>query len=70
MGYKIICGVSTADAVTDISGRGVGLDAVKSYVERIGGSVGIVSQGPVVDGQMPIAFQVKIPLKAGVKSSA
>ncbi len=31
-------GFSTADEVTELSGRGVGLDAVKRYVESFGGS--------------------------------
>lgn len=32
-------GVSTADQVTAISGRGVGMDVVKSNIERIGGTI-------------------------------
>jgi len=32
-------GLSTADQVTAISGRGVGMDVVKSNIERIGGSI-------------------------------
>ena len=32
-------GVSTADQVTAISGRGVGMDVVKSNIERIGGAI-------------------------------
>ncbi|MCB8883663.1 chemotaxis protein CheA [Acidisoma cellulosilytica] len=36
-------GFSTADKVTQISGRGVGLDAVKSAVEAVGGHVAIES---------------------------
>lgn len=32
-------GLSTAPAVTDVSGRGVGLDAVRARVESLGGSV-------------------------------
>jgi two-component system chemotaxis sensor kinase CheA len=36
-------GVSTADAVTDVSGRGVGLDAVKRTVEAVGGALEIES---------------------------
>lgn len=34
-------GFSTADAVTEVSGRGVGMDAVKSFLEREGGDVRI-----------------------------
>ncbi len=32
-------GFSTADTVTDLSGRGVGLDVVKSKIEGLGGSI-------------------------------
>jgi len=34
-------GFSTASAVTDLSGRGVGMDSVKAAVERLGGRVAI-----------------------------
>lgn len=37
-------GVSTAHDVTDVSGRGVGLDVVKEQVARLGGRVRIVSE--------------------------
>ena len=37
-------GVSTAEKVTDISGRGVGMDVVKRYIENAGGSVTIGSE--------------------------
>jgi len=36
-------GFSTVDAVTQISGRGVGMDVVRTNVERIGGSVEMTS---------------------------
>ncbi|MDE2600215.1 MAG: HAMP domain-containing protein [Rhodocyclaceae bacterium] len=35
-------GFSTASKLTDISGRGVGMDAVKSFIERMGGTLAIV----------------------------
>lgn len=37
-------GYSTAVAVTDLAGRGVGLDAVKAYVQSVGGSFTIRSE--------------------------
>lgn len=37
-------GFSTAEAVTDVSGRGVGMDAVKSFVEGVGGSIDVSTQ--------------------------
>jgi two-component system chemotaxis sensor kinase CheA len=36
-------GFSTADAITDISGRGVGLDVVKSAIESLKGSIRVES---------------------------
>jgi two-component system chemotaxis sensor kinase CheA len=35
-------GLSTADQVTEVSGRGVGMDAVKGFLEKEGGSVHVV----------------------------
>jgi two-component system chemotaxis sensor kinase CheA len=37
-------GFSTAGAVTDLSGRGVGMDAVRTSVARVGGAVTIESE--------------------------
>ena len=54
-------GLSTAERVTDISGRGVGMDVVKTNIERIGGSVTITSQ--VGRGT---SLRVKIPLTLAI----
>ena len=35
-------GFSTAEAVTDVSGRGVGMDAVKGFLEKEGGSIEVI----------------------------
>lgn len=51
--------LSTADAVTDISGRGVGLGAVKQTVEDIGGRIEVNS----VSGQST-TFQIDVPKEA------
>ncbi|WP_262271161.1 chemotaxis protein CheA [Microvirga yunnanensis] len=37
-------GFSTASDVTDLSGRGVGMDAVRSAIERLGGQVAVQSR--------------------------
>src|SRR6202030_3415738 len=37
-------GVSTAAEVTSVSGRGVGMDVVKTNIEKIGGVVELVSR--------------------------
>ncbi|MFN8576882.1 MAG: Hpt domain-containing protein [Candidatus Sericytochromatia bacterium] len=36
-------GFSTTEKITDVSGRGVGLDVVKSTIESIGGTISVVS---------------------------
>jgi two-component system, chemotaxis family, sensor kinase CheA len=37
-------GLSTKDEVSDVSGRGVGLDVVKRQVEALGGAIGVQSE--------------------------
>ncbi len=54
-------GFSTAEKVTNVSGRGVGMDVVKTNVERIGGSVDLQS----VAGQ-GTTIRVKIPLTLAI----
>jgi two-component system chemotaxis sensor kinase CheA len=49
-------GFSTASAVTPISGRGVGMDVVRSNIERIGGTVELAS----IFGQ-GTRFTIRIP---------
>jgi two-component system chemotaxis sensor kinase CheA len=49
-------GFSTATNVTEVSGRGVGLDAVKTAVEALGGNVSVTSE----PGKGS-SFQIKIP---------
>ncbi len=54
-------GFSTAEQVTNISGRGVGMDVVKSNIEKIGGNVDIDSK--VGLGSV---FKLKIPLTLAI----
>ncbi len=54
-------GFSTADAVTDISGRGVGMDVVRNDVERVGGSVELTSspgRGTTAHLKIPLTLAV------------
>lgn len=44
LGLVFLPGFSTSDQVTDVSGRGVGMDVVKSNVEELGGVVEIQSE--------------------------
>ena len=54
-------GFSTAAAVTSISGRGVGMDVVKSHVEKIGGAVDVSSrsgEGTTVKLKIPLTLAI------------
>ncbi|MGE7215508.1 chemotaxis protein CheW [Priestia koreensis] len=54
-------GFSTADKISDISGRGVGLDVVKNTIESLGGSITIEStlgKGSVFSIQLPLTLSI------------
>jgi len=42
--YLFLPNFSTSDKITDLSGRGVGLDAVKTKIEALGGNVEMISK--------------------------
>jgi len=54
-------GLSTADAVSSISGRGVGMDVVRTNVERLGGAIEIES----VPG-VGTTIRVRLPLTLAI----
>jgi len=54
-------GFSTAQNVTDISGRGVGLDVVKSKIESLNGEI-MVDSKPGIGTR----FQIKLPLTLAI----
>jgi len=54
-------GFSTADAVTNVSGRGVGMDVVRTNIEKIGGSVDLTStpgHGTVMRVTIPLTLAI------------
>jgi two-component system chemotaxis sensor kinase CheA len=54
-------GFSTADRVTQFSGRGVGMDVVRTHVEKIGGTVSVESrpgQGTTVKLKIPLTLAI------------
>lgn len=79
-------GFSTADKISDISGRGVGLDVVKTKIESLGGSVHVTSKfgsGSKFSVQLPLTLSIiaamlirigqekyAIPLSSIVETSA
>ncbi|MFD2212831.1 chemotaxis protein CheA [Metabacillus endolithicus] len=61
--YELIfsSGFSTADQISDISGRGVGLDVVKSTIESLGGTVSVDAQegkGSLFSIQLPLTLSI------------
>ncbi len=54
-------GFSTAEKVTNVSGRGVGMDVVRSNIEKIGGTIDLKS----TEGQ-GTSFIIKIPLTLAI----
>ena len=57
-------GLSTAETITEISGRGVGMDIVKSRIENLSGTVDVRS----VVGQ-GTTFTIRLPLTLAIMSS-
>jgi len=54
-------GFSTAIAITDVSGRGVGMDVVKKNIESIGGRVEVTSRegkGSIVSIRLPLTLAI------------
>lgn len=54
-------GMSTADKVTDLSGRGVGMDIVRSHIEKLNGLIDIDS----TPGEGTV-FTIKLPLTLAI----
>lgn len=58
-------GLSTAAQVTQVSGRGVGMDAVRTFLEKEGGSIRIVLSKPGAEfGFTPFKFVLSLPATA------
>ena len=56
-----LAGFSTADQITDVSGRGVGMDVVKKAVEKLRGKVDVMSE----PGKGSI-FTIRLPLTLAI----
>lgn len=61
--YELIMasGFSTAEIISDISGRGVGLDVVKNTIESLGGSITIdakFGKGSTFSVQLPLTLSI------------
>jgi chemotaxis protein histidine kinase CheA len=56
-----LSGVSTAEALSDVSGRGVGMDAVRNFLHKHYGDVQIEFTGPFNQGYRPFRLHITLP---------
>ncbi len=63
MQFIFAAGFSTAEKVTSVSGRGVGMDVVRTNIEKIGGTVSLSSAAGKGS-----TFHIKIPLTLAIVS--
>ena len=73
--YIFASGFSTAEKVTDLSGRGVGLDVVKNKIEALGGSVSVETAkgtGSVFTISLPLTLSIvqTLVVKSGSQNVA
>jgi len=57
----LIPGFTTVDAISDVSGRGVGMDVVKTGIEKLGGSIDIKSvrgKGTTIQLRLPLTLAI------------
>jgi HAMP domain-containing protein/HPt (histidine-containing phosphotransfer) domain-containing protein len=62
-------GLTTAEKVSDISGRGVGMDAIRKFVEKAGGKVEIrFKEKPKQDSEfIPFAVYITLPSRYAIQ---
>jgi len=62
-------GFSTAEAVTDVSGRGVGMDVVKRNIEQLGGRVelnSVTGKGTTISIRLPLTLAIMDGMSVGI----
>lgn len=61
--YQLIfeAGFSTSDVITNVSGRGVGLDVVKTMIEKLNGTVTVTSEHGI-----GTKFSIRLPLTLAI----
>ena len=72
LGLVMLPGFSTNQAVTEFSGRGVGMDVVKKNVEAVGGVVALTSelgQGTTFTMKIPLTLAIMDGMKVTVGDS-
>lgn len=70
-GLIMLPGFSTADKITDVSGRGVGMDVVKKNIEALNGTIHIKTQkgfGTTMSIRLPLTLAIIDGLTVGIGS--
>jgi HPt (histidine-containing phosphotransfer) domain-containing protein len=62
--HIFVSGITTAAEATSISGRGVGMDAIRAFVQRAGGDVQVAFTAEAVAGSRPFALVLLLPSSA------
>lgn len=63
-------GISTAKSITRISGRGIGLDAAKAFLQEKGGDIHVKFTAPALEnGCRPFRFEIHLPENYIIRSS-
>ena len=60
-------GLSTAEKISDLSGRGVGMDAVKQFLQQKGGAIQVQLHQNTNLSRVPFTFQFSIPAKYAIQ---
>ncbi len=71
--FIFLPGFSTAETVTNVSGRGVGMDIVRSNIERVGGTVELEShagEGTTIRMRVPLTLAIvrALVVRSGAQS--
>jgi two-component system chemotaxis sensor kinase CheA len=65
-----LSGLTTATQVTHVSGRGVGMDAIRKFLQKHHGNVNIVFPGAAAeDGFRPFALHITLPAKFAMRQT-
>lgn len=63
----LMAGFSTAQKVTEVSGRGVGMDAVKGFIQEQGGTISLVlDEDDTQEGFRPFETVIRLPAMLAV----
>lgn len=63
-----LSGLSTAQSLTSVSGRGVGMDAVKQFLQQSGGDIQLVFTAAAEGGFRPFKQIISLPARYAVRT--